>query len=156
MKKFLLLFSILLITNSLISCKKEEGSKLSKTELLTAHRWYGDEQITYTNNVQTNSHTLDDSFVFKKNHEYYHYDNNGDLDDQGQWELEEGNPDIITFIIDGGSFSTNFQDLALLQNKSVKYRFDFKIKKLTKDRFSYYTEVVHNNDTIRFVSNYKK
>ncbi len=154
MKRLLLLLGILLIVNNLISCKKDDEQP-TKEELLTAHKWYGIDSKIYTNGTETSSSQKDDSFLFKNNHEYSHYDDNGDLDETGKWKIIEGSPDIIKFY--------DIQEVTMHNSKHVfraylpTYSFELKIEKLNEDYFSFYLEFTNSdNDNVKVVLNYKK
>ena len=140
MKKLLLLLSILLIANTFTSCKKEKeaDNETSQLELLTAHKWNGDDYLTYIDGTLTNTDDLTDSYLFKENFDFFRYVANGSVADQGTWQLIDGSPETLKLTLDDGSVQ------------------EYKIIKLTENELSFKLETTSNNGTIKIVFNYKK
>ena len=163
MKKLLLLLSIALIMNNLISCKKKkiEEPELTKSELLTAHQWYGVDLEIYVNGAKVNTRNFDLSVLFAVNRDYIYYNNNGDIINIGEWELIEGNPTILRLLNDDISTKPSANPLLYQLNKMGRGNEDFSIEKLTENKLTIYQESIRQvrslqNDTIKIVYNYKK
>ena len=158
MKK-LLLFSILLIATSLSSCKKEkeEDPQPTKTELLTAHEWYGVDIVVFKDGTQTDSDKLDSSILFGINKDYFSYDKNGELEGYGKWVIIDGDPVIIR-ISDYQNVSAKNQSI-LGFSPADKFRpsyTDFYIGDLSDNKLSFYLEGVENGVKIKIVLNFRK
>ena len=162
MKKLLLIFSILLIANTFTSCKKEkdddEKQEPNKTELLTSHEWHGVDAIEYTNGTQTNSQPFNRSFLFAVNNDYFLYNENDQLVENGNWILIDGDPAKLKVIQHSNSTLTHSDIFPFQQTtKSVNNILVFNIEKLTKDKLSLSLEGVNNNgDALKVVINLKK
>jgi len=136
MKKtnLILIFTLLLSSILLNSCKKDDAPK----DLLTEHPWYGISVEKYINGQLTETNDISSrKMVFKEDNTYEFYDNN-ELDDEGTWKIEEGSPDKLIIVDSDGDelvamivelSEDNLEVYTLKEIDGISYKYVIKYKK---------------------------
>jgi len=134
-KNALLLVIVLLLTSSIFtSCEK------GPDDLLTEHSWHGivldlvaeDGTVAYSYDLSNVELIFKDDGKF----EVYHSE---DLENDGTWSYEEGDPDIL-----------------LMKDNNDEEDEEYTVEELTEDNLTYYNKITAYGETYKYLYKYKK
>ena len=118
MKKLIVILLALAMIPAVQSCKKKQKEpEPSAKELITMGDWTYKKRKVYDSNNNLISSTNDnEKWVFSTSNDYYFYDNAGDIDEYGTWQLLDDDSKI-RFIEHYGIYDETLEIIELTEDK---------------------------------------